>query len=295
MSMDDLSTSERQRARNKRWIKRRIPTIVAGVLFVLLWEGIARLIDDNRIVADVDYTRRSLLEEAPSVATKVTETFSSILVAFVLAVALGVVLGVIIAEIYSLRRMTMPLVIFAYAVPHPVLAPMFIIWFIFGNADVVLLTFTGPSAYIFPEVTAADAQLSIAIDGVSTFGAWVGFFPVFISTLTGMNALEERFEHLGTVLGATRWQMVRYFRFYRALPNIASSVKSTVQLSIIGVIVAEFLASSSGIGYEIVLAWKTAELGYMFGVVLVIMVGSYLFFQFVVWALRRLTPPGTVS
>jgi NitT/TauT family transport system permease protein len=293
--MESWSVSELQAARAKRWIKRRIPTVVAGVVFVLLWEGIARLINDNRIVANVGYTRRSVVEQAPGITGKVMETFSSILVAFVLAVVLGVVLGVIIAEIYSLRQMTMPLIIFAYAVPHPVLAPMFIIWFIVGDADVALLTFTGPSAHMFPEVAAADAQLDIAIDGVSTFGAWVGFFPVFISTLTGMNALEERFEHLGTVLDATRLQMVRYFRFYRALPNIASSIKSAVQLSIIGVIVAEFLASSSGIGYEIVLAWKNAELGYMFGVVLVIMIGSYLFFQFVVWALKRLTPPGTVS
>ena len=295
MSMDSLSVSDRQEARATRWVIRRIPTVIAGMVFVILWEGIARYVDDNRIVADVVYTQESLAEEASSVATKVMETFSSILVAFVLAVILGVVLGVIIAEIYSLRQMTMPLVIFAYAVPHPVLAPMFIIWFLVGDAEVVLLSFTGPSAYVFPEVAAADAQLRIAIDGVSTFGAWVGFFPVFISTLTGMNALEERFEHLGTVLGATRWQMVRYFRFYRALPNIASSIKSAVQLSIVGVIVAEFLASSSGIGYEIVLAWKLAELGYMFGVVLVIMIGSYIFFQFVVWALKWLTPPGTVS
>jgi NitT/TauT family transport system permease protein len=293
--MDSLSVSDRQEARATRWVIRRIPTVIAGMVFVILWEGIARYVDDNRIVADVVYTQESLAEEASSVATKVMETFSSILVAFVLAVILGVVLGVIIAEIYSLRQMTMPLVIFAYAVPHPVLAPMFIIWFLVGDAEVVLLSFTGPSAYVFPEVAAADAQLRIAIDGVSTFGAWVGFFPVFISTLTGMNALEERFEHLGTVLGATRWQMVRYFRFYRALPNIASSIKSAVQLSIVGVIVAEFLASSSGIGYEIVLAWKLAELGYMFGVVLVIMIGSYIFFQFVVWALKWLTPPGTVS
>jgi NitT/TauT family transport system permease protein len=109
-----------------------------------------------------------------------------------------------------------------------------------------------------------------------------------------MNELEERFEHFGTVLGATRWQMVKYFRFWRALPNIASSMKSTVQLSIVGVIVAEFIASSQGIGYQIVLAWKSADLGYMFGVVLVIMLGSYVFYQTVVWTLKTVTPPGSV-
>jgi NitT/TauT family transport system permease protein len=268
--------------------------VAAGLLFLALWEAIARVIDNNRIVADIPYTVSSLVAESDTISLQVMETFSSVFVAFVLAVLVGVSLGLVVAEVFTIRQLTMPLIIFAYAVPHPVLAPMFIIWFLVGG-DVTLLTFTGPSAYIFPEVAAADAQLDLAIDGVSTFGAWVGFFPVFISTITGMNELEERFEHLGTVLGATRWQMVKYFRFWRALPNIASSIKSTVQLSIVGVIVAEFIASSSGIGYQIVLGWKTGDLGYMFGVVLVIMVGSYTFYQFAVWTIKRVTPPGSVA
>ena len=286
--------SPQRSAETKQWVRRQLPTIAAGLLFVLLWEVIARVIDNNRIVADIPYTLSSLVAEADTISMQVLETFSSVFVAFILAVLFGIGLGVIVAEIYAIRQMTMPLIIFAYAVPHPVLAPMFIIWFLVGG-EVTLLTFTGPSAYVFPGVAAADAQLDLAIDGVSTFGAWVGFFPVFISTITGMNELEERFEHLGTVLGATRWQMVKYFRFWRALPNIASSIKSTVQLSIVGVIVAEFIASSSGIGYQIVLGWKTGDLGYMFGVVLVIMFGSYTFYQLAVWTVKRVTPPGSVS
>jgi len=286
--------SERQFALAKRWTKRQFPTLVTGVLFIVLWEVIARIIGNNRIVADIGYTVSSLQAKADTIVVRVSETFSSVVVAFILAVVLGVLLGMVIAEIYALRQMTMPLIIFAYAVPHPVLAPMFIIWFLVGGSF-TLFTFTGPSAYIFPAMTAADAQIAIGINGVSTFGAWVGFFPVFISTITGMNELEERYQHLGTVLGATRWQMVKYFRFWRALPNIASSIKSTVQLSIVGVIVAEFIASSSGIGYQIILAWKTGDLGYMFGVVLVIMLVSYTFFQLAVWTVKYVTPPGSTT
>ncbi|NHN61399.1 MULTISPECIES: ABC transporter permease [Halorussus] len=285
--------SNRRLWQARRWIKRQLPTVVAGVVMLLLWEGIARYIDNNRIVASIPYTQRQLMAELDTVSIKVTETFTSVVVAFVLAAIAGVLLGVVIAEVFTIRQMSMPLIIFAYAVPHPVLAPMFVIWFLVGS-DVVLFTFTGPSAYLFGSVTVEQAQQVVAINGVTTFGAWVGFFPVFINTITGMNELEERFEHLGTVLGATRWQMVKYFRFWRALPNIASSMKSTVQLSIVGVIVAEFIASSQGIGYQIVLAWKNADLGYMFGVVLVIMVGSYIFYQTVVWALKTVTPPGSV-
>jgi len=281
--------------RARYWLTDRVPTLLAGLVFLVLWQGTAMVIDNNRIFAYPGYTWRSLIERSDTVFIRIVETFSSIAVAFVFAVLFGVALGLVIAELHIVRQMAMPIVIFAYAVPHPILAPVFIIWFITVGDPIVLLSFTGPSAYFFESVTAADAAQNLAINGVTTFAAWVGFFPVFLGTITGMNALEERFEHLGTVLGATRLQIVRYFRFLRALPNIASSIKSTVQLSIIGVIAAEFIASSDGIGYQIVLAWKNAELGYMFGVMLIIMVGAYLFFQSVVWLLGRLTPPGTVQ
>ena len=145
----------------------------------------------------------------------------------------GVLLGLVLAEVLVLREMSMPMVIFAYAIPHPVVAPVFIIWFITVLDPIVLLEFTGPSAYLLRSVTAKEATRQFVLNGVTTFAAWVGFFPVFLGTITGMNALEERFEHPGTVLGATRFQMVRYFRFWRALPNIASS---------------------QGVGYQIVLA-----------------------------------------
>jgi NitT/TauT family transport system permease protein len=285
--------SNRRVVQAEEWVRSRIPTVLAGIGFLLIWVVVGRVINNNRIFATVGYTQSSLVENSGTVSVRIVETFTSIVVAFILAAIFGILLGVVIAEIFVVRQMSMPLVIFGYSIPHPVLAPVFVIWFLTGN-DIVLLSFTGPSAYLIADVSAQQAQQSFAINGVTTFGAWVGFFPVFISTITGMNALEERYEHLGEVLGATRWQMVKYFRFWRALPNIASSLKSTVQLSIIGVIVAEFVASSAGIGYQIVLAWKTAELGYMFGVIIVIMLGSYLFYQFVVWVIDVLTPPTSV-
>ena len=281
--------------RTRHWLKSRIPTAIAGIVVLALWQGLAMYLDNNRIFAYPEFTYDSLVARSDTVFVRIVESFTSIIMAFIMAVIVGVLLGLIIAEIYALRQMAMPLVIFGYSVPHPVLAPIFIIWFIVAIDEIVLLSFTGPSAYLHPGVTAEMAQQSFAINGVTTFGAWVAFFPVFLGTITGMNALEERYEHLGTVLGASRWQMVRYFRFWRALPNIISSVKSTVQLSIVGVIVAEFIASSQGIGYQIVLAWKRAELGYMFGVLLVIMIGSYIFFQTAVWLMKVLTPPGTVE
>lgn len=286
-------TSSSYVSRAERWVRKRIPTVLAGIVFLVIWAVLGRVIDNNRIFATISYTQSSLMENSNTVFVRVTETFTSIVVAFALAAIFGILLGVVIAELFVVRQMAMPLVIFGYSIPHPVLAPVFVIWFLTGS-EITLFSFTGPSAYLLADVSAQQARQAFAINGVTTFGAWVGFFPVFINTITGMNSLEERYRHFGEVLGATRWQMVKYFRFWQALPNIASSLKATVQLSIVGVIVAEFVASSAGIGYQIVLAWKRAELGYMFGVILVIMVGSYLFYQFVVWVINILTPPMSV-
>jgi NitT/TauT family transport system permease protein len=225
--------SHTQLVRARYWLTDRVPALLSVVVLLVLWQLLAMVIDDNRIVAYPDHTWRQFSARADTVFTRIVETFTSVAVAFLLAVLLGVTLGLVIAELRTVREMSMPMVIFAYAIPHPVLAPVFIIWFLTVVDPIVLFSFTGPSAYLLDSVTAADAAQSFAINGVTTFAAWIGFFPVFLGTMTGMNALEERFEHLGTVLGATRFQMVRYFRFWRALPNIASS---------------------QGIGYQIVLA-----------------------------------------
>jgi len=70
--------SNRQLWKVQRWIKRQLPTVVAGVVMLLLWEGIAQYIDNNRIFASISYTGRQLMAEIDTVAIKLTETFTSV-------------------------------------------------------------------------------------------------------------------------------------------------------------------------------------------------------------------------
>jgi NitT/TauT family transport system permease protein len=52
-------------------------------------------------------------------------------------------------------------------------------------------------------------------------------------------------------LRASRWQTFRMLRFPRALPTIFAGVKVSLTFATIGVIVAEFIASEYGLGYEL--------------------------------------------
>lgn len=269
-------SSPRPIASLRRWLDQNALTIAVLVLLVLLWEAIARNVDNNNVVASVPYTTRQLFEQSATITTQVGTTYSHVTMAFILATIFGVIMGILIAEIFVIRQMTMPILIFLYAIPHAVIAPLFVIWF---TSDTITL-------FGFSHKIATS---------VVVFGAWVAFFPVFISTITGMAQLEERYDHLGSVIGATRFQMLRYFKFWSALPNIASSIKAAVQLSIVGVIVAEFLASGGGIGWQLVTASQRGNLGYFYAVVIVIMVVSYVFYKIIVKILEWVTPPGAIN
>lgn len=230
----------------------RTSTFVTATFIVVLWEGYARFTPQgNNYFPSVGYTIQQTGANVDVVLTAIHVTFMEAVSAFLLATLVGVVLGIVLSESFIARQMSMPLVVLIYSIPHAILAPLFMVWFGTGFAGVVV------------------------------FGAWVAFFPVFINTMTGMSQIDEEFRHLGHLIGATRWQMLRYIKFWSALPNIASSVRVAVQLSIVGVIIAEFLATGSGLGHLIISSTQRAQLGLTFGAVITIMFVALAFYKLV--------------
>ena len=246
----------------REWLRGLVPSLAILVGIVVLWQVYAVSFNPRGDIyfPSVTYTLDQTLSNADLVVAGLRTTFTEVLVSFVLAVTVGVLLGVVVAESFVVRQMSMPLIVYLYAIPHAILAPLFLIWF---GTD---------------------------IRGVATFSAWVAFFPIFINTITGINQVDEEFELLGEAIGATRWQMLRHIKIWTALPNIASSVRAAVQLSIVGVIIAEFLATGSGLGYLIIKATQRAQIGLTFGTVISIMVFAVAFYKLVDLGLSAVVP-----
>lgn len=91
--------------------------------------------------------------------------------------------------------------------------------------------------------------------------AWiVAFFPILANTTLGLNSTDHNLRDLFRIYGATRWQRLRFLQLPSALPYFLGGLRIAGGLSLIGAIVAEYVAGTGGIGSG--LAYRILEAGY---------------------------------
>lgn len=126
--------------------------------------------------------------------------------------------------------------------------------------------------------------------------AWiVAFFPILSNTVMGLNSVDRNLLDLFKLNGATRWQTLRHLRLPAAMPYFLSGLKIAGGLSLIGAVVAEFVAGSAGQSSG--LASRIIEAGYrlnaprLFAALILISFTGILIFLVLTWvshlALRR--------
>ena len=91
--------------------------------------------------------------------------------------------------------------------------------------------------------------------------AWiVAFFPILSNTTLGLNSVDRNLIDLFRLNGATRWQELWHLRLPAAMPYFLGGLKIAGGLSLIGAVVAEFVAGSTGQSSG--LASRIIEAGY---------------------------------
>ena len=95
--------------------------------------------------------------------------------------------------------------------------------------------------------------------------AWiVAFFPILSNTVTGLRSADRNLQDLFTLYGASRWQRLRHLLAPSALPYFLAGLKIAGGLSLIGAVVAEFAAGTSG--QESGLAYRILEASFRLNV-----------------------------
>lgn len=114
-----------------------------------------------------------------------------------------------------------------------------------------------PIVAIFP-------LINIYVDNQTTkllLCAWiVAFFPILSNTTLGLNSVDRNLRDMFKLNGATRWQQLRYLRLPAAMPYFLGGLKIAGGLSLIGAVVAEFVAGAQGPSSG--LASRIIEAGY---------------------------------
>ncbi|MEM6677431.1 MAG: ABC transporter permease [Pseudomonadota bacterium] len=249
----DLDELKRMRQRrNERIGAWALPVIVVA-LTLLGWDWIVRaneiphyILPGPGRVAESLYEDWSILFSALMVTLKVTT----------MALFTAVVLGVGLAILFSLSKW-IEMSLFPYAV----------------ILQVTPIVSIAPLIFIYVDSKLAGLLIC----------AWiVAFFPILSNTTLGLNSADHNLRDLFRIYGATRWQTLRHLQIPSAMPYFLAGLKIAGGLSLIGAVVAEYVAGTGGVGSG--LAFRILEASYrlniprMFAALLLIAVTGVLIF-----------------
>ena len=191
-------------------------------------------------------------------------TLTNVIEGFLLSVVLAFALGAAIAYSWILKVTLYPLMVIIRSLPIIAIAPFLVIWIGYGS----------------PSILAVSLLLS--------------FFPIVIATISGLTKVDPDMVRLMRSLKASEWLILRKLRFKNALPYLFDGYKVAITLSIVGVIVGEFIASVKGLGYIIVTANYQLDIPLSMSSLLVLTILSLSLFG-VVLLFEKLVIPWHVS
>jgi NitT/TauT family transport system permease protein len=153
--------------------------------------------------------------------TDVWMTVSEALIAFVVSSVLGVMSGLLLARSPFWDDVMAPIIVALNSLPRIALAPLIILWFGVGITAKVVTAFT------------------------------LVYFILLVNTLGGAKNVDNDIMTIAQLMGASKRDLLWKITLPSALPWIFAALSIALTYSLLGVIVAEILASNQGLGYLI--------------------------------------------
>ncbi|TEB07590.1 putative aliphatic sulfonates transport permease protein SsuC [Pelotomaculum schinkii] len=249
-------------------MRRKLTSIVNGafplgfvVLLLVTWEYLVRWkAVQEWILPGPALIARTLADNLPLILKHTQTTLMECLAGFTLAIILSFVLAFVMDEVPLLRRALYPLLIASQTVPIISVAPLFIIWFGYG---------------VMPKIIVVIL---------------VCFFPIALSLLGGLAAVDREYLELFRSMKATRLDIFRMVKLPLALPSFFSGLKIAASYSVMGAVIGEWLGAKEGLGMYMTIAQRSFQVDRVFAAILTITVLSAALFALVVLIERLVIP-----
>ncbi|WP_342563116.1 ABC transporter permease [Paenibacillus sp. FSL R7-0345] len=164
---------------------------------------------------------------------------------YVIGGILGLLLGILTGLFRKAEYLLDPSVQVLRLVPHLAIAPLIILWFGFGEVSKVAIILSG------------------------------AFFPLYINTFMGIRGVDNKLFEVARVLGFGPLQKLRRLILPAALPGILLGLRLSMAVAWIGLVVAELIGSSSGVGFLINEAKQNSNTEVIFvGIIIFAIVGK---------------------
>jgi len=118
----------------------------------------------------------------------------------------------------------------------------------------------------------------------------IAFFPIVVSTVTGLLATPDELVELSRSLRAGRTRAILHVRLPFALPYLFSALKISTTLAVVGAVVAEFVAAEKGLGFFIAFSTSFFKIPQAFAGLVVLVAISLILFRLVGLAQKVLAP-----
>jgi ABC-type nitrate/sulfonate/bicarbonate transport system permease component len=158
------------------------------------------------------------------------------------------------------RRALYPLLFASQAIPIPVIAPVLVFWLGFG---------------LLPK---------LAVIGL------VAFFPLVVTTLGGLAAIDPDLPKLMRTFDASDWQVFRSVELPAAMPAVFTGAKLAAVWSVLAAVLAEQSGSTSGLGYLLLVTPSNLEIPEAYACAVILAGFAIVIFALLSGLERRLLP-----
>ena len=192
--------------------------------------------------------------------TDILNSVYRVMMGFFIAAIIGVPIGLIMGTFKAAEALTEPVVGFIRYMPASAFIPLFILWLGIGDIEKIAIIFVG------------------------------SFFQLVLMVAVVAKNVHKDLLETAYTLGAKRFQVIRKVLLPASLPGIVDTLRIIIGWAWTYIIVAELVASASGIGYMIISSQRMLRTGnIIFGILTIGMLGL-LTDIFSKWVYNKLFP-----
>ncbi len=219
--------------------------------FIILWELLSKYKIINPFIFSSPSKIISIISNliiTNQLWINISTTLLEILISFVIGFVLSLVIALLIYLFKTLAEINDPFLTILNSLPKVALGPILIIWFGANTKSIIVM-----------------ALLINVV--VSTVSLYVGFIKV-----------NKYYLLLFKSLHANKINTIIHLIIPSSFENIISSLKLNISMTLIGVIMGEFLVSKRGIGYLIIYGTQVFNLDLVYTGIFLILILSYLLY-----------------
>lgn len=240
--------------RKKRKILITLTQLLILILLIIIWELLAKYEIINTFIS----SSPSKIINTIMDLYKTNNLFKHIWITIyetILSFGLGTILGIIIAVILwwnnFLYKVLDPYLTVINSLPKVALGPIIIIYFGANINSIIIMALL----------------ISVIITIITVYN---GFTETNINKINLLKSFK-----------ATKWQILKMAILPSSYSTIISSLKINISMSLIGVIMGEFLVSKEGIGYLIMYGSQVFNLNLVISGIIILMIVSILMYKIV--------------